>query len=603
MLHSAQVVCVAAILSSAVLATPTLDTLSSPTDGFLSVESGFMAEGRPESNGDMTSPDTQISSHPFTSTQQGSEDLPKKVIEATHVGETPKLTAKDALASTGVNSAEITTTTDAAAETMLPQNNDTMLTDSEITNDNTPEQNSAETRTIIDFDDERPLSENSAEEMYHPLTVDAAYFRKIFSQPENASEAETGNNSGTPFNNVAALVSHQNDNSVPNSESASSVVDILRSSLRNAENRSIHEDPVIEEAKLHYISVWNKEAVRLNASYLKVTNAWPEIGMVYMPLVNQMSDRIQNSEPVKQAAQKFKAVWKTNDPQGTPTSSNQPVLGVLNNFMNAWTWVVDENDGTSDSAHMAQDIKEIDSILDNLFKSNNLASESEISRVIVDNPVLVQDADEKINISFPINNTDGLKPTAFLNLPPAPIASDDGTASITSAPVSLRNYLRPGTVGQTPCTDAHGHGGHNPSIPTAGHNEDSGSINPIAVIRPIILPSPVPRPAYSYQRNPFLGPSESQTGYPKRVENLNEFKRPTSVIRPVSHNGEIQEHSPVPLQEIPRIRRPVSWPSYGSSIYSYEMIDDKYSHESTDESDSYESYVGDMFPLPLYLLR
>lgn len=118
-----------------------------------------------------------------------------------------------------------------------------------------------------------------------------------------------------------------------------SITDLLKLPASQINDETLQEDPVIEDARQRYMSIWNQEADRLNAPYMKVTRAWPELGMVYMPVVTEVTDQIKASESVKEAARAFKDVWERRRTQisSLPTAVN-PMLKVLNNFMTAWEW-------------------------------------------------------------------------------------------------------------------------------------------------------------------------------------------------------------------------------------------------------------------------
>ncbi|XP_063603490.1 uncharacterized protein LOC134779326 [Penaeus indicus] len=70
------------------------------------------------------------------------------------------------------------------------------------------------------------------------------------------------------------------------------------------------ENPLLEEAKKQYISTWNLEALRQNAPYLTIDRVWPDLGMVYMPAVNQMTAKVQKSKMVREAALTLKRIWE-----------------------------------------------------------------------------------------------------------------------------------------------------------------------------------------------------------------------------------------------------------------------------------------------------
>ncbi|XP_047496799.1 uncharacterized protein LOC125044266 [Penaeus chinensis] len=100
----------------------------------------------------------------------------------------------------------------------------------------------------------------------------------------------------------------------PAKNEAEPEMNLIPNMLINALSRSgldpALEDPLLEEAKKQYISTWNLEALRQNAPYLMIDRVWPDLGMVYMPAVNQMTAKVQKSKMVKEAALSLKRIWE-----------------------------------------------------------------------------------------------------------------------------------------------------------------------------------------------------------------------------------------------------------------------------------------------------
>lgn len=88
------------------------------------------------------------------------------------------------------------------------------------------------------------------------------------------------------------------------------IPNILINALSRSDLNPSVQDPLLEEAKKQYISTWNLEALRQNAPYLMIDQVWPDLGMVYMPAVNQMTAKVQKSRTVKEAALRLKAIWE-----------------------------------------------------------------------------------------------------------------------------------------------------------------------------------------------------------------------------------------------------------------------------------------------------
>nr|XP_045624801.1 uncharacterized protein LOC123774510 [Procambarus clarkii] len=527
-------------------------------------------------------------------------------------------------ASTVQNSDEILTTTDAAAETTLVQNTEIIKTNLDATVDNIPVRKNTETTTP---------AENNTEITSLPFPVNSVNSGEISTQQVTTFAPESEKKIEMLLKNNASKF-HQNAGLEYQQQSVSSVIDTLRSALANAEDEKPAEDPAIEQSKLHYITIWNQEADRLNAPYMKVTKAWPEIGMVYMPLVNKLSDQIQNSELVKEAAQKFKVVWEeTHSAKDSTSSSNLPILNVLNNFMNAWSWAVGAEDGTDAiSAHSASDVNRIDGVLNNLLKYSTLPLESVHSPVFEDNPILEQVGDKKQKYSpakINIQSTKNFRPVETLK--PLPDSSAPGSgikqtqlnffrpASIPS-PASPSTVHMPTLTDQRPCANNHGPEADHISIddysPSRPDTQTEKPINPIVAIRPIIPThaAPISTEAPVNQRPIFSRPAEGPNDFPRHT-----------ALRPFSHHAAIphpniqrqnlpgiqrQNLPGIQRQNLPGIQRPVNWhstlypfKSIYDDRYSYDSEGDSHSYDSEGDSNSYESFMHDTIPLPFYLLR
>ncbi|XP_064117148.1 uncharacterized protein LOC135222793 [Macrobrachium nipponense] len=142
----------------------------------------------------------------------------------------------------------------------------------------------------------------------------------------NQETAGEGNNNAQKLDNIPGVEPLVSD-------SANSVPNALRDALAQVGVSETVDDPLLKDAKQYFISIWNLEARRLGAPYLEVTDVWPEIGMVYMPTINQMSSRIQNSKPVKEAAERLKSV---SEELHSATEGNEPSSSLLADFMNFW---------------------------------------------------------------------------------------------------------------------------------------------------------------------------------------------------------------------------------------------------------------------------
>lgn len=129
------------------------------------------------------------------------------------------------------------------------------------------------------------------------------------------------------------------------SESAQGEVEIelnpIPSLLRDALTRSgldpSQDDPLLAEAKKQYIATWNLEALRQNAPYLMIDQVWPEMGMVYMPTMNQMTAKVQRSQTVKEAALRLKRIWEeVNQGETSAISHDGSMFEALADFFSAW---------------------------------------------------------------------------------------------------------------------------------------------------------------------------------------------------------------------------------------------------------------------------
>lgn len=128
-----------------------------------------------------------------------------------------------------------------------------------------------------------------------------------------------------------------------------SLTELLKQSASQADNKTQQEDPEVDEARQRYVTAWNEEANRLNAPFMEVDKAWPELGMVYMPVVTKVTDQIKAAESVKQAKQAFKDVWERKQAETNSYPSGvEPMLKIFSNFMDAWSWAqtLEENPDT-----------------------------------------------------------------------------------------------------------------------------------------------------------------------------------------------------------------------------------------------------------------
>ncbi|XP_066975545.1 uncharacterized protein [Macrobrachium rosenbergii] len=141
----------------------------------------------------------------------------------------------------------------------------------------------------------------------------------------NQKTAGEGNNDAEQLGNIPGVepIVFDSEDSVPNA---------LRDALAQVGVSETVDDPLLKEAKQYFISIWNLEARRLEAPYLEVTDVWPEIGMVYMPTINQMSSKIQSSKPVKEAAERLKSVFE----ELHPTTEDNQTSNFFADFMNFW---------------------------------------------------------------------------------------------------------------------------------------------------------------------------------------------------------------------------------------------------------------------------
>ncbi|KAK3866684.1 hypothetical protein Pcinc_027797 [Petrolisthes cinctipes] len=173
---------------------------------------------------------------------------------------------------------------------------------------------------------------------------DAEHNKSFFIDDDNSSPKNKGD---MDLSIIERFLLDSSEDSVmlpPNESSAlGSLSDFLKNTLTRDTKMAPPEqdDPVIVEAKEEYMNIWNREAGLINAPYLKVTKVWPEMGMVYMPLVTEMSDRLRSSQPVKEALERYKAIWRERNAHTapSPSTSGGPILDILGNFMGAWSWL------------------------------------------------------------------------------------------------------------------------------------------------------------------------------------------------------------------------------------------------------------------------
>ena len=289
------------------------------------------------------------------------------------------------------------------------------------------------------------------------------------------------------------------------------IKDLLKLPASQGNDEMLKEDPVIEAARQRYMSIWNQEADRLNAPFMKITKAWPELGMAYMPVVTQVTDQIKQCDSLKEAERAFKEVWERRRTEiNSPPTEAEPMLKILNNFMNAWLWA-ETTEEASNTPEADVDNDEEGPILpkSNVGKEKVSRHDDSLLRTNV-----MTDFDSPIETIYrTIFNQKRVQPTVRPNSdsnPAAPFATLDNnkiTLSCSVVPaVVLHDPIaqRPVNIGKRPA-------------PYTDHRPNN---NPIANIRPFIDSFMV--------RNPTR-------------------ENPNANVRPNAHNKEQQLINPVVL--------------------------------------------------------
>lgn len=115
------------------------------------------------------------------------------------------------------------------------------------------------------------------------------------------------------------------------------IPNMLRDALTRSGLSPAEDDPLLAEAKKQYISTWNLEALKQNAPYLMIDQVWPDLGMVYMPAVNQMTAKVQKSKLVKEAALRLKSIWEdVNQGETSAITQEGSMFEALAEFFNSW---------------------------------------------------------------------------------------------------------------------------------------------------------------------------------------------------------------------------------------------------------------------------
>ncbi|XP_071542937.1 uncharacterized protein [Panulirus ornatus] len=357
MLHLPQMMCMTAMTVIAVTASEPSPTLLWPTDLFLRAQKDSM--WKKDTRKDMGSRDTaDMSTNQDLLASPGRTVHMPRIVTVTGGGVYPTL--ED-------NTTEEMTTPDTAAGTT---------------------QNGAETTTSLQYSTHTmSVPRNSEEIMILPFVADDAKSGEISNQHSVIPVSISYQNQGTPLLNRPAISTRSkliasHTYGVPSSDlhTVSSTL-LSKVPLKNSQ-----EYPVVEQDKLHYMLIWNHEAERLDVPFVRVTNIWPQTGMVYMPIINQMSHLIQDSEAVKETAQKFKTPLKrTHTTRNSQNSVDEPVLR-SNNFQRAWAWDMEESN--TDHAMITQAnsvLRGRDSILKNKSDPNSKPVEDQVTPVMKDN--------------------------------------------------------------------------------------------------------------------------------------------------------------------------------------------------------------------------
>lgn len=331
----------------------------------------------------------------------------------------------------------------------------------------------------------------------------------------------------------------QNDQSIPvfdsegkNSEkkAAPSITDLLKISTSQTDDVPEEEDPVIEKARERYMNVWNQEANRLNAPYMRVTKAWPELGILYMPDVTQATDQIKESEAVKEAAAEFKKVWENRVTETDTTNATvEPLLKVLGNFMNAWLWAETVDQETAGGV-FDNDSQEAESKTEGTIDRSTAQKRLPIQGNSFWGDNFMSDLDSQLNELYKLFNTRQPQPSQD---PSGVVKSADLIRTVGSGKIMLSCSVVPGFEGSLADTNpAPADNPVNPNIPVN---------NPAADIRPIIDPL---RVLSTIMRIPssLTESVRQQTEVQDRLRNpiaVNmPFSNPTGAIRPIQEpNG------------------------------------------------------------------
>ncbi|XP_050733288.1 uncharacterized protein LOC127006936 isoform X2 [Eriocheir sinensis] len=253
----------------------------------------------------------------------------------------------------------------------------------------------------------------------------------------------------------------EGESSASQGQAVKSITDLLKLSKSKIENETVEEDPVIEEARKRYMAIWNKEAERLNAPYMRVTKAWPELGMVYMPDVTEATDQIKASKAVKEAAETFKKVYEERvTEEAARNATMEPILKVLNNFMSAWIWAETTDEAEAAGLTDGDDSEEEHHEMKTPDRSN-------AQKRLQGNSI-----DSQLGELF--KNMVTRRPTPNLQ-PSDDTKSKDLIQTLNSMKLTLSCTVVPGSLADTVPSDTP----INPNIPPN---------NPIADIRPIIDP-------------------------------------------------------------------------------------------------------------------
>lgn len=336
------------------------------------------------------------------------------------------------------------------------------------------------------------------------------------------------------------------------SSPAQSISEFLKLSTAQMENETVEEDPVIDQARKQYMYIWNQEAERLNAPYMRVTKAWPELGIVYMPDVTDVTDKIKASAAVKEAAATFKRVYEGRVKEADDTKATaEPLLKVLNNFMGAWLWAENADEATAAGLTDGGNSEEQPDT-----KTNTARSKGEKRLQVEGNPLL--DNNLLSGLESQLNE---MYHNIFTQPPPQPqpshvTKSEDIIKTLSSGKLMLSCSVVPGSDGSLSDTI--------PNNPISNIPPN----NPVADIRPIIDPfgvlDSIPGTPYGPQtaaqdrlrspvgvQRPFPNPSGVLSPQRGHTSGNRAFNRP--LPRPFTYSGPYLtpevDFRPVGLQE------------------------------------------------------